>query len=393
MATTDITLYITDSNGKNGRSLIRYQSFSFSSNVDAVTDTFTISLIDPDFAIKVGYYIYFDIRRELVLRGLVQKITRTVSKGTTIVNISGKSATLLLVEQFCRNLNDFSFKTPKFIVDSLIDQTDFISRQNELPLIFFESNADSDTDQEEFETTAFIDIQNQTFTRSNQVVYDPDFEALGNYREFTINAGDTVYNKISEIVTINGFQVYFKPIGDLYVGKLKTERDAAGVNFNITHRRNDISNNVLSAELSEDISNRYSEIQVMTQLENGTNVTRKIIDQTAPLQKLMVMSVSNDQDPLQIGLETRELQRTEGYTVTYTVSGFTQNQRLWAVNRLVRVDDELLDIKQNLVIYNRVFTFDLNEGAKTELILSVERNLVDRIFPPGTVSGVTVEGS
>jgi prophage tail gpP-like protein len=395
MAKTDIKLYITDENGKNGKDLFQYSQFSFSQNIDAVVDTFSVTCIDPEFRIKVGHYLYFDINRELVIRGLIQKRAVNISKTSTAVTVSGKSVALLLVEQYCHNLDDFNGKTPKFIVDSLIAQTDFLVKQTTIPTIFFTSDADPEEsvshDEGYFTTTVNVDANNRNFTRKNQVIYDDDFKSLPAYGQFSINAGDTVWSKITEIITVNGMQAYFKPIGDLIIGELKKERDEAGVNFKIIHKKNNINNNVLTANFIEDISDRYTELQVMTQLENGSNKTIKILDKTAPLQKLMVFSVANDQDPEKIGIEARELQRIGGYRVNYTVSGFTQAQKLWAVNRLVHVEDSFLDIRQNLVIQSRVFTFSLTDGAKTNLVLSLEKDLKNKTYPPETVPGVTVE--
>ncbi len=394
MAKTDITLYITDENGKNGRDITNFTQFSFSQNIDAVVDTFSVTLIDPQFRIKVGYYLYFYINRELVIRGLIQKRAINISKTNIAVTVAGKAATLLLVEQYCHNLDDFKGKTPKYIVDSLIAQTDFLTKQTTIPTIFFTSDADAEEDishdEGYYTTTVIPDADNRSFTRYNQVTFDDDFKSLPVYGEFCINAGDTVWSKITEIITINGYQAYFKPIGDLIISELKKERDAAGVNFKIIHKRNNTNNNVLTANFVEDISDRYAELQVMTQLENGKNKTIKVLDKTAP-KKLMVFSVANDQNPEKIGIEAREQQRIGGYKVNYTVSGYTQNQKMWAVNRLVHVEDDFLGVRQNLVIQSRVFTFSITDGAKTSLVLSLEKDLKNKIYPPGPVAGVTVK--
>lgn len=389
MAST-IEISVTDFNGENRQPLFRFTDFSITSLVDSICDTFSVTLVDPKFRIKVGYYIYFNVNNELILRGLIQQRRINITKNDYEVTLSGKSATSLLVEQYCKNLNDFKSKTPKFIVDSLINQTNFLKKQK-VPSVEFSSDADSDDSEEEFKATVLNNNDNREFIRNNNVSYDKNFEALSTYKEFTINAGDMVWNKISEIVTINGYQAYFKPTGDLVIGELKNDRDNAGVNFSITNKRNNSSNSALSASLVEDISDRYTEIQVTTQLENGKNKTVKILDKTAPIEKFMLFSVANDQNPTKIGIETREMQRIDGYQVLYTVEDFTQNQKLWAVNRWVKVEDEFLDIHQNLVVQSRVLNFSMEEGATTDLTLSLEKDLKNKEYPPGSVSGVSVE--
>lgn len=385
-----IQIYITDENGEHRTDLYRYTDFDISYDIDTVCPTFSITVLDPEMRIKVGYYATFYVNSELILNGLIQKIMKSVNKNGITVRLMGKSSALLLVEQYCRTLNDFYNKTPKYIVETLIAQTKFLSESKIIPTPEFYSDADAEDDSlTDFGTVLFVNKSNRTFTSLNKVTYDTAFEGLSAYPEFTINAGDTVWDKITEIVTINGYQAYFKNAQELIIGRLKTERDNAKLNFKLLNKIN--NSNVLSAELDEDISDRYTEIQVSTQLQNGRNITKKILDQTAPIEKYMLMTVANDQDPESIGIETREMQRIEGYQLNYTVRGFTQNKNLWKVNRFVKVEDEFLDINDTYVIYKVEFNCNKDNGLLTNLVISKEKDLVNTTYPPGTISGIKIK--
>jgi len=207
------------------------------------------------------------------------------------------------------------------------------------------------------------------------------------YGKFTINSGELVWDKITEIVTIHGYEIYFKPSGDLYIGKLKNDRDNSNT-FKISNQLN--NSNIISAEYNDDISNRYSELQVTTQLDNGNNKTVKILDKTVPISKFMTINAANDQDPKQIGIQIREFNRTDGFRVIYRLPGFTQNQKLWKVNRLVRVIDNYLDIESDLVTQSVTFNFDTNTGPITTIQLSYEKDLINTEYPSSSVEGVIV---
>lgn len=66
------------------------------------------------------------------------------------------------------------------------------------------------------------------------------------------------------------------------------------------------------------------------------------------------------------------------FSARYTIQGHTQNGAIWATNALVRVDDYVNDIHQNLWIKSRTFTKDRSGGTKTtiECILPYSLQLV-----------------
>lgn len=414
MALNQIIIFILDGRGRNPQRVRDFDNLSMNSHLNQVVETFSMTIIDPDLKIKTGYFV--DIRigengtpKKILLIGRIQRKNTSVSKTNVIVTISGKNASSMLVESYVHEKRDFNNKTPKFIVDALVNQTSFLNREREKPtLLYSTTQNDSVEDNEDYQKyLRFLYEENWEWKRKNNVKYDDDFKALGTVKNFKISIGDTIWEKISEIVTISGYEVYYKLNGDLHIGDLKKERDDAGVNFSLTHKKNNLNNNVLKASQNEDISDRYPEIHVYSQ-ESQTKKCVKIYDETAPSssitpwgkdgqkipgpEKTMTMSVGDDQNPKQIGLATREHQRINGLQITYEVPGFVQNNKQWLKNRLVKVVDDIFGINATLVIYGVTINFNKTAGTITTLKLSMEKDLKSIKYPPrGTGEAEIVE--
>ena len=63
------------------------------------------------------------------------------------------------------------------------------------------------------------------------------------------------------------------------------------------------------------------------------------------------------------------LKMRQGFTAHYTVDGHTQNGAPWAVDTMVRVDDDRTNIHENLYVLARTFTKSRTDGTKTHLEL------------------------
>jgi len=373
MALQDVKIIITDRNGVQVVEVLQYSDYSFDSQMDLVSDAFSLTLVDPYFWIETGYYIYFYINKKLAFRGTVQRKEISVSKSGVSVTISGKDTSSTLVESFCSSFTDYSNWYPYTIISNLISQTAFKVQKKETVDTVPESDFDSGTDTADFQGDLNEQLQdNDTLSNTNYVFYDENFLDLPVRANFKINIEDKVYDKIQELVTGAGYQVLFEEEGRLYIGDLRRKRNDDTVRYKIINKRNNSTNNIISGSVTDDISGRYAMISVFSQSKTGVNTKKTMVDSTVPSMKTMVVQVQSEPEPLKIAQQLMEDQKQEGYSVRYEVPGHVQGHDFWRVNRFCSVDDEILDIREDLVVYGRTFNFG-RDGTTTSLTLGKKR--------------------
>ena len=75
----------------------------------------------------------------------------------------------------------------------------------------------------------------------------------------------------------------------------------------------------------------------------------------------------------------RNVRRARGTVYTPTVRGFRIGGTLWAINKLVKVNDDFAAIKDTMLINSVMFSIDLNAGRTTTLKL-VRKDAYTLIF-------------
>lgn len=70
------------------------------------------------------------------------------------------------------------------------------------------------------------------------------------------------------------------------------------------------------------------------------------------------------------------LRMRQGFTAHYTVDGHTQNGSPWAVDTMIRVDDDRCNLHEPLYVIARTFTKSRTDGTKTQLELIRPHSMV-----------------
>ena len=122
-----VRIIITDRSGKLIIEDPNYTDYSFSSDLYTIADSFELTIINQ-LNITNWYGVQFDVNNKVAFVGIIQRSTRSVSKGVRVLTLSGKDRGSFLTESFCTTYDDFSNKTPEFIVNALIDQTAFYAQ-------------------------------------------------------------------------------------------------------------------------------------------------------------------------------------------------------------------------------------------------------------------------
>ena len=377
-----VKILITDYLGNVISSDNQYSDYSFNFDSNNICSSFSLTLVNVDFSVVPGNLVLLLINNNLEFTGIIQRKQRTTSKGSDTVTLSGKDRACILVESYCNNFKDFVRKTPRFIVDSLIGQTEFYTKpKGSVDQIADTTGLSSSEDVSDRNAAALADVNNANTVPSPDYVttYDESFYNLPAKTSFKINVGDMVFDKINQLVKALGFEVLYENSGSLYIGDLNKKRYYDPVEYSITYRRDGVGNNILSSDFTDDISGRYSSIMVSSQSSGADdtpiNSFKTAKDSTVPNIKFMAMQINDENESAGItAIQEREDQHIDGFSLSYTLQGHTVDSgEPWKINRYAHVYDDINDIQQVLVVYSVAFSFSMSSGTTTEIILGKEK--------------------
>jgi prophage tail gpP-like protein len=362
-----------------------YESYSFSQHYDSFCSTFMFTMVDNDITVGLGWLVLADIdEKNIFLSGIIEKRTRNLSKNSRTISFLGKDIGSKLVERYIDTPKDYNNETPMDIITDLIDLTDyFIKPKADIDELSDDTNFNDPDDLIERN----IAVQNDSNASNTlpgvtgNIIYSEDFKALSTIAHFKTSIGDTVFDKVVELVTMKGFEIYQED-SNIYIGDRAKKRneEKPQISYNIycypTDHKDNYLNNVISSSFSEDISNRYSSVQVSSQSEANYGNTKIAIDSTLPHPKFFAENVnSSTTDGEKLAVQIREQQRRSGYQLSYKVNGhIADNGYEWKINHIVHVKDFINNIDADLVIYGVTFLYNKNDGHTTGLILSLPKN-------------------
>ena len=388
-----------------------FESFSFFTHYDNFCSTFTFTMVNPVIAIDVGWQVFADAGsygRFFV--GVIQKKSVSVTKSGLTLTCSGKDIGSKLVEGYINTAKDYNKKTPMSIIDELVGYTDYFTRPKTITSLS-DLTGFTDPDDLTARNTAVQADANASKTLSEKpehktvpkkpsyetlsqffasIEYSKEFQDLKPIANFKTSIGDTVFSKISELMEITGFEI-FQEDSKIYIGDRNKIREKYRHSYSIDcwpiEDKMAIYNNIISSDLTQDISNRYSTVQVTAQSEVSYGAgyvddSKLATDSTAPVPKFFAqfMNVKDDTSgsiigPAKSAVQIREQQRRDGYILTYVVHHhIAQSGYPWLVNRKVYVKDRILNIRGTFVIYGVAYKFNSSSGNTTEITLSIPKN-------------------
>ncbi len=333
-------------------------SYQIESDLFQAASTFSFEFggISIENRIFAGAQVQAYINKSCILKGIIDRISVSYSKDRISVSISGRNRMGLLCDRYCEDFGatySLNGKTINQIAEHLIREIPYISRDD----IIYEDGAEK---------------------------YDKVFD-FG-----YIEIGETVFEVLKRYATNRGLIFYYLPDGTFAFGKPKINGKSK---FQIIcKKRNPTANNSIEATLTNDISQCYSRVTVVGQiqekyevsesngqlsLEERTNVTYTAnqTENIVPFDKPMMVSFNNDAfTPKREASRLIEQQRAESLSLEYDVVGHSQNGNIWRINELCYVDDDVFFIndkplKQTMLIRGCTFSIDKKNGAKTHLCL------------------------
>jgi prophage tail gpP-like protein len=274
------------------------------------------------------------VNDQLEMNGLVDRASRGYDKKNGVYNkIEGRDLMGILVDSYNEEFFDIEGMTIKAVAERLLRNVPYINRR--------------------------------------EIIYANGADRLDASRKTThIEPGSKVCETLQGIALSRGLLFYSLPDGRLVFGvpKGRTKNRYSIVNKDgINH------SNVEEAHFVEDLSVRYSKIIAITQTQEdeSVNVSAVKTDDTFPFYKPYVVCLDEDEaSPGRVATMHLDRQRFEGTNVQYTVKGLSQNGRNWTIDEICSIDDEVLELKADMLVYSRTFRYSKKGGVYTDLQMS-----------------------
>ncbi|MBN1130290.1 MAG: hypothetical protein JXA71_14960 [Chitinispirillaceae bacterium] len=213
----------------------------------------------------------------------------------------------------------------------------------------------------------------------NDIMYEPGASGLNiSFEQITCTPGSTVFEILRSAATSRGLHFWCDEQGRFIFGKPVSSGPAL---FSITRKQSGGGNNVISGKRKNDITDGYSKVYVYSQSQesdgdaddNNLVATASLsVPEEFPFYRPKVVQINMDKRSP--ALEAKRLLnqvRAKLVQFEYTVPGHSQNGENYRTNVLAHVDDELLDVAGDYLVYARKFTSDKIAGPQTLLRLGM----------------------
>lgn len=327
-----------------------FLSYNIDSDLYVPADAFSFEFVNPDIEITTGKICKVIVNGSLEHIGIIEKITKSYDKNKIILRAEGRDLLGLLVDTYVDEFFSVENMKLKDLAERLLKKVPYINRKQ----IIYQEN---------------IKINKKSTTKVAS--FDEPHNLLH------IEPGKTIFEVLKDYSMSRSLMFYSLPDGTFVFGKPKTGGQPEFYIYNL--KSNPVNNNVISGEMINDITERYSKIIVLGQqqsLESFGSDTQKfntkavIEDKTFPFYKPYVVTNNNDEKSPQLYAKMLlEQMRFKGFQLNYKVKGHSQRGKNWTINEICHVKDEILGIEGDYLIYQRSFIMS-KEGVYTTIKLS-----------------------
>jgi prophage tail gpP-like protein len=321
----------------------RWQSYAVTADMYQAAGAFSLTVAAPDVEIAEGTLCRLRIDRQVVMSGVVEKISENTDKDKAQLEISGRDLMGLVVDEYCTTFTTYEGKTLRYVAERLLAPIPFISRKD--------------------------------------LVFDAGAEKAAVAKPFSqVEPGATVFEVLRSIAGSRGLLFYCRPDGSLVFGK---PLSAAEPLYRLTRRLDGAGNNIKSGGRTRDITKRWRTVTVVSQQQgeddfddaSEINVQAVRTDNTHPLaSKTMVVTHNDDSgSPANEAILILGKQRREGFSLGYVTNDHAQDGRLWTINEMCTVEDDDMHppVRGKYLVYSRTFEKSKTGGTTTSVQLGL----------------------
>lgn len=348
-----------------GRSYSNFLSYEVDSNVLVPADAFSCRISRCDTGIKTGEKFQLVVNGRLEMTGLIDKVTAQYSKGSQELRVEGRDLMGLLVDASVEEWKTLHAVSLKDMGKRLLKNIPYLKDSK---VIYGHEKKDAG------------------LSKPKKVKLESASGMPGDASTCQYEPGISIFEALSDYSQKHGLLMWFEPDGTLVFGELKGKGAASEFSF-FTHKGQEqgakdkrsaqAKNNIISANLTDDISKRYSQLTIVAQIQGtdgipagGQDVNIPTPpDKTFPFRKPLVLQsqcVSEKAATLQAAWELKK-REAEGWRLELVVAGHSQDGVNYKANSACHIKDEVLGLDGEYLILGRKFTLDRNDGPRTQL--------------------------
>jgi prophage tail gpP-like protein len=323
------------------KEITSFKSYTITADLFQADDQFQIDIGDMFFEAKTGEKALVLVNGKRVLTGVIEKIEKRFSKGERTLTLAGRSVICFLIDNHLTKHTNLTGSLEALANTLLVDIRKIKHFGNQFKKIEFQKGLK---------------------------------RLIGNEQSLQAEPGESIFDVLNKASKARGLMLFDTADGTLVFGKPK-ELSSSGTPFVINVDPDTLKSNVKSGSCSIDISDLYTEIQVIGQVE-GERTTPNV-EHTAtyntplvPYKKRMVHQRNDDEEgPKNTARLIHEQQMAGAVRLEYEVAGHTQDERIWEINEFCDVEDIALGVNGRFLIYSRTFTLSKDGGTTTQLTL------------------------
>lgn len=318
----------------DGKEFKEFISYNVVSDLYEAADQFSFELIPGNTIPAEGMKCQMFVNDVLELTGFIDNVRIGYDGNGKHLSITGRDTMGIIVDSYCEKFETIQNTTVMDVAKKLLKKFPFITS---------------------FE---FDDVADKRDKSKPYIQIEP---------------GQRIFDVLADIAASRGLCFYSNARGGLVFRK---PQGKGRTRFKLFNDEDQNNRSIASCELVKDMSQRYSQYHVLSQ-EQGSdddtviNSEFTVTDSPFPgnIYKPYVESISDDKGSCEKRAKfLLEQSRSRSRLVEYSVYGHSQGQYNWAIDELVRVDDDSVGVHEEMLVYSRTFIMS-GEQQTTELRL------------------------
>lgn len=308
----------------------RFVNFTITSDLFAPEGNFSFEA-DPRYDVSVGDLCSIFVNRKIVLAGIVDTVKRSLSKQGPSLSFEGRSVASILTDSCVTKFSTLPTK-----IDALAERL----------------------------------VRPLPFIGKKDFVYNGAKKESVSRKFVEISPGDTVFEVIKRAANSQGYLFWASPDGKFVFDKPLVRGEA---DYKIHALEDGSEMDYIEGSVERTINGVHSEVKVVGESQDGDDI--KYVMATAkngdmPFAKPLVVNWNENDGPakrtaeLQVAVEKASSTRLE-----YTLKGFSQNGKVWQINKFVDVRDDYNGVEDAYLVKSVTFTLDRQSGMRTKLEL------------------------
>lgn len=178
---------------------------------------------------------------------------------------------------------------------------------------------------------------------------------------------------MTKAAQITGQHVWLDPDGTLQIGDPFANPYHVQTPLRLMRPLNN-SNNVVSLQYDNDVSNVFSHIKVLSQDGNANSILSETTAQTQyAYNRLKMVTLGDVETEAEANAALEKIKKDndlEAHTLTATVSGWMIDGKLWSTGWYINLETNVLSrATAKWAVYGRTFQLDRKNGKTTKLLL------------------------